>query len=101
MLNATYLGGILELFDLDENCRLSLNKTLYIYEPKYGIAEGAIPAYVVSKKRLRLVSKMYMQQIIVFMHYCIIEETKLYLQRLLYLVGKDFQQVKLRLTMVL
>ena len=41
------------------------------------------------------------KEIIVFMHYCIIEEAKLYLQRLLYLVGKDFQQVKLRLTTVL
>lgn len=54
MLNATYLGGILELFDLDENCRLSLNKTLYIYEPKYGIAEGAIPAYVVSNETTQI-----------------------------------------------
>ncbi len=47
MLNATYLGGVLELFDLDDNCSLSLAKILYIYEPKYGIAEGAIPKYVV------------------------------------------------------
>lgn len=47
MLNATYLGGVLELFDLDDNCSLSLAKILYIYEPKYGIAEGVIPKYVV------------------------------------------------------
>lgn len=26
MLNATYLGGVLELFDLDDNCSLSLAK---------------------------------------------------------------------------
>lgn len=35
------------MFDLVIIVPYSLAKILYIYEPKYGIAEGAIPKYVV------------------------------------------------------
>ncbi len=101
MLNATYLGGILELFDLDENCRLSLNKTLYIYEPKYGIAEGAIPAYVVSNETTQIgFEDVYAtnNSIYALLHN---RGSEALPSEITVFSWQDFQQVKLRLTTVL
>lgn len=54
MLNATYIGGILEIFSCTADIRLSNDTTLLIYEPEYGVAEGAVPVYVVGNEHTQL-----------------------------------------------
>lgn len=54
MFNATYIGGILELFSVEPGWKLAMDTTLCIYEPVYGLAEGAVPAYVVGNEKTQL-----------------------------------------------
>lgn len=52
LVNATYIGGIMEMFMVDgEREKISLADSSYIYEPVYGLAQGAIPAYVVHNEK--------------------------------------------------
>ena len=86
---------------MDENCRLSLNKTLYIYEPKYGIAEGAIPAYVVSNETTQIgFEDVYAtnNSIYALLHN---RGSEALPSEITVFSWQDFQQVKLRLTTVL
>ncbi|MFQ7088125.1 MAG: hypothetical protein ACLRTD_27500 [Bacteroides sp.] len=59
MLNATYLGGVLELFDLMIIVLIIGKDTLYL-RVKYGIAEGAIPKYVVFNETTQIGLRTYM-----------------------------------------
>ncbi len=54
MLNATYIGGILEYFSVQPDLELRADTTLYIYEPVYGLAEGAVPSFVVGNEKTQL-----------------------------------------------
>ena len=54
MFNATYIGGILELFSVGPGWKLTMDTTLCIYEPVYGLAEGAVPAFVVGNEKTQL-----------------------------------------------
>lgn len=54
MLNATYIGGILEYFSVRPDLELLADTTLCIYEPVYGQAEGAVPAFVVGNEKTQL-----------------------------------------------
>ena len=70
---------------------LSLAKILYIYEPKYGIAEGAIPKYVVFNETTQIgFEDIYVtnNSIYTLLHSI---GWKLYLRKLLYLIGREFQ----------
>lgn len=54
MFNATYIGGILELFSVGSGWELAMDTTLCIYEPVYGLAEGTVPAFVVGNEKTQL-----------------------------------------------
>lgn len=54
MFNATYIGGILELFSVGSDWKLAMDTTLCIYEPVYGLAEEAVPAFVVGNEKTQL-----------------------------------------------
>lgn len=54
MFNATYIGGILELFSVESGWELAMDTTLCIYEPVYGLAEGTVPAFVVGNEKTQL-----------------------------------------------
>lgn len=54
MFNATYIGGILELFSVRSGWELAMDTTLCIYEPVYGLAEGTVPAFVVGNEKTQL-----------------------------------------------
>lgn len=51
MVNATYIGGIMEMFSVDTKMKeMAPMNSSFIYEPIYGLAEGAVPAYVVNNE---------------------------------------------------
>lgn len=54
LFNATYIGGILELFSVGSGWELAMDTTLCIYEPVYGLAEGTVPAFVVGNEKTQL-----------------------------------------------
>lgn len=55
LVNATYIGGIMEMFTVDgEREKISLADSSYIYEPVYGLAQGAIPAFVVPDDKTQI-----------------------------------------------
>lgn len=54
VLNATYIGGILEYFSVQPDLGLRADTALYIYEPVYGLAEGAVPSFVVGNENTQL-----------------------------------------------
>lgn len=45
LVSATYIGGILELFDIDDN-GLKLRTARFFFEPRYNYAQGAKPRWV-------------------------------------------------------
>lgn len=47
MVQSTFIGGILQFFEISNN-NIHNYKTMYIFEPKYDIAEGAKPTWVTS-----------------------------------------------------
>ena len=55
LVNATYIGGIMEIFSVAKPLeKILLTNSSFIYKPIYGLAEGAIPAYVVSNDKTQL-----------------------------------------------
>lgn len=52
LVNVTYIGGIIEIFSVDgQRNDISLTNHSFIYEPVYGLAEGAIPPYVIHNEK--------------------------------------------------
>ena len=55
LVNATKIGAILEIFDINaEELNMSSRHNMFLYEPIYGIAEGAKPVFVVSNENTLL-----------------------------------------------
>lgn len=51
-MNATRIGGILEIFDINnETCQISSLHNIFIYEPIYNVAQGSKPIFVVSNEK--------------------------------------------------
>jgi hypothetical protein len=48
------VGGILEIFNDQKGCQLSMDTTLFIYESVYALAEGANSDHVVGKEATQL-----------------------------------------------
>lgn len=48
------MGGILEIFNDQKGCQLSMDTTLFIYESVYALAEGANSDHVVGKEATQL-----------------------------------------------
>ncbi len=46
MVHTTYIGGIMELFELNDKSQLNPYKQLFIYEPQYSIFHGSRPTWV-------------------------------------------------------
>lgn len=45
-VNATYIGAVLEIFEVNSNFELIPARSLLIYYPEYGISQGAVPVCV-------------------------------------------------------
>lgn len=88
MFNATYIGGILELFSVGSGWELAMDTTLCIYEPVYGLAEGTVPAFVVGNEKLSWDLKMLMRETSLFMRCCMRKEMRWSLNRSLCLTGR-------------
>ncbi len=50
LVATTYIGGILEIFNIDNNC-LKLKNIRYFFEPRYGYAQGAKPRWVTTSPK--------------------------------------------------
>lgn len=50
LVSATYIGGILELFDIDDN-GLKLRTARFFFEPRYNYAQGAKPRWVTTSSK--------------------------------------------------
>ena len=70
------MGGILEIFNDQKGCQLSMDTTLFIYESVYALAEGANSDHVVGKEATQLeFEDVYATDLTdTFIPYCMISE---------------------------
>lgn len=66
------MGGILEIFNDQKGCQLSMDTTLFIYESVYALAEGANSDHVVGKEATQLEFEDATDLTDTFIPYCMI-----------------------------